>query len=271
MTPEPVPTDVPLLKAEAWEQAGTPGQGGVLIISDHASAIVPDDVELGCTFDPRLDHEGSDIGVRDVNLHLLHRLAQRDSGGTGGTWAVHGAVSRLVIDCNRPLHSPELIPARSDDLLVPGNAALDADGRQARITRFYEPYHAHIAASIVEWRPAMLLSVHSFTRSLARQPEVIRPWQAGVLYNQDDRLARIALRLLADEGLRVGDNEPYSGRILNHSMDTHAEANAIPYVGIEIRQFEIMEAEGIHYWASLLERLIDQCRNHLAQMASAGE
>ena len=55
-----------------------------------------------------------------------------------------------------------------------------------------------------------------------------RPWDVGLLYNQDDRAARIAIDLFAEMGLTVGDNEPYSGKQLNATMDRHAEANGIP-------------------------------------------
>ena len=34
----------------------------------------------------------------------------------------------------------------------------------------------------------------------------------------------------------VGDQLPYSGKLLNATMNRHAESNGIPYVGIEMRQ-----------------------------------
>src|SRR3546814_14249645 len=48
---------------EAWRDLGTPKAGGVLLIGDHASAIVPADIDLG--IDPVLltPHIAIDIGV----------------------------------------------------------------------------------------------------------------------------------------------------------------------------------------------------------------
>src|SRR3546814_9145245 len=54
-------------------------------------------------------------------------------------------------------------------------------------------------------------------------PDEHRPWQVGVLYNQDDRGARFTIPLLEAEGLNVGDQEPYSGKLLNATMNRHAE------------------------------------------------
>jgi predicted N-formylglutamate amidohydrolase len=73
-----------------------------------------------------------------------------------------------------------------------------------------------------------------------------------VLYNQDDRAARIAIPMLAAEGLNVGDNLPYSGRDLNYTMNRHAEANLRPYLGIELRQDLVQTPADHARWAALL-------------------
>ena len=74
----------------------------------------------------------------------------------------------------------------------------------------------------------------------------------GVLYNTDDRAARIAIPMLAAEGLNVGDNLPYSGRDLNYTMNRHAEARGRPYLGIEIRQDLAQTPEDQARWAACL-------------------
>jgi predicted N-formylglutamate amidohydrolase len=103
--------------------------------------------------------------------------------------------------------------------------------------------------------PALILSLHSFTPQLATSDEP-RPWHIGVLYNQDDRAARIAIPLLEAQGLIVGDQQPYSGTTLNASMDRHAEADGRPYLGVEIRQDLIGDAAGQAQWAA---RMADLC------------
>ena len=63
-------------------------------------------------------------------------------------WAIEQTYSRLVIDCNRPLNSPTLMPAVSDGTVVPANSNLDASARQARIDGIHTPYHARITAEL---------------------------------------------------------------------------------------------------------------------------
>ncbi|WP_204302830.1 N-formylglutamate amidohydrolase, partial [Stenotrophomonas maltophilia] len=61
-----------------------------------------------------------------------------------------------------------------------------------------------------------------------------RPWQVGVLYNRDVRAAHPTVRFFEDRGFVTGDNEPYSGRLLNATLNRHAEGQGIPSVAIEI-------------------------------------
>lgn len=233
--------------SEAWRDLGTPRAGGVLLIGDHASAALPADIDLG--IDPALltQHIAIDIGVAEVAALLV------GSGAVDA--AILGGVSRLVVDCNRDEEAPGVIPIASDGHAIPGNA-LDHAGREARLARIFRPYHDHIAAVIAAARPAMILSLHSFTPQLASDPEQQRPWEVGVLYNEDDRLAGPAITALKAEGLVVGDQQPYSGRLLNATMNRHAEANDIPYVGIEMRQDLVADADGQARFAERLARML---------------
>ena len=229
---------------EAYRLLGTPRFGGILVVSDHASNRVPDDIDLG--IDPALlnQHIAVDIGVAEVGA----LMAQRP-----GIAAFQAGVSRLVCDCNREEHAPAVIPIASDGHAVPGNA-LDHAGHEARLDRFFHPYHAALADLLDAHPPALILSLHSFTPQLASSDQP-RPWQVGVLYNQDDRAARLAIPLLQAEGLVVGDQEPYSGKLLNATMNRHAEADGRPYLGIEVRQDQIADAAGQAVWAERLHRI----------------
>ena len=106
---------------------------------------------------------------------------------------------------------------------MPGNQSLSRQQRDERIGRYWQPYHAFIEASIASAARAMLVGIHSFTPQLATRPDEKRPWQVGILYNRDDRAAQVAIRLLREAGIATGDNEPYSGRELNATMNRHAE------------------------------------------------
>lgn len=236
----------------AYRILGVPRAGGVLVVSDHASNRVPEDIDLG--IDPALldQHIAVDIGVAGVAELLVE--------GTGCA-AFLGNVSRLVCDFNRDEHQPAVIPVASDGHAIPGNA-LDHKAHEARLARFFRPYHHALEALLADHPPALILSLHSFTPQLASSDEP-RPWHCGVLYNEDERAARLAIPLLAAAGLHVGDQLPYSGKLLNATMNRHAEANGIPYVGLEVRQDLIGDAAGQACWAALIDPILGQIVHQL--------
>lgn len=240
---------------EAWCQLGTPRVGGILLIGDHASNHVPGDIDLG--IEPGLlnEHIAIDIGVAEVAALLV------DQGAVDA--AILGGVSRLVVDCNRDPDAPGAVPIASDGHAIPGNALSHAE-REARLARFFHPYHDHISATLVRHRPAMILSLHSFTPSLASDPDQARPWHVGVLYNEDARLASAAIAALEAEGLNVGDQQPYSGKLLNATMNRHAEASGIPYIGIEMRQDLVGDPAGQALFAQRLARMCGKAALKLA-------
>jgi predicted N-formylglutamate amidohydrolase len=228
------------MSAEAWRLIGEPRFGGILVVSDHASNHVPADIDLG--IDPALmgEHIALDIGVAEVAECMAARR---------GIAAFLGQVSRLVCDLNREEDSPGLVPPVSDGHVVPGNAG---PVREERLARFHRPYHQALADLLDRAPPALILSLHSFTPGLKSNPQELRPWQVGVLYNQDDRAPRLAIPMLQAEGLIVGDQQPYSGKLLNATMNRHAEAEGRPYLGIEVRQDLIADAAGQALWAERL-------------------
>jgi len=228
-----------------FRQIGTPRPGGIVAVCDHASNHVPPEFDLGIAPELIEAHIAWDIGAAGVT----ERLAREH-----GIPAHLACVSRLVIDLHREEDSPGLIPERSDDHAIPGNFAAD---RQARIEAFHRPYHAALGCWLDEAQPALILSIHSFTPMLESRPED-RPWHVGLLYNEDDRAARHAIRLFEERELIVGDNEPYSGRLLNATMNRHAEAQGRPYCTIEIRNDLIADAEGQARWAALVAEVANR-------------
>ncbi|MDC6684593.1 N-formylglutamate amidohydrolase, partial [Leclercia adecarboxylata] len=78
------------------------GRSSFVLIADHAGQQVPaalDDLGLP---QAELDrHIGWDIGIAGVTVELARLL---------DAWAITQTYSRLVIDCNRPLASPTLMP-----------------------------------------------------------------------------------------------------------------------------------------------------------------
>jgi predicted N-formylglutamate amidohydrolase len=228
------------------------GDPGVLLLCDHASNHVPDDIDLG--IDPALldRHIAIDIGAAPLTRALASALDAP---------AILATVSRLVIDLNREVGHGGLIPERSDGHMIFGNVDLDP---AERIARFHRPYHATIEAEIDRWRPTLIVAVHSFTPAL-ETGGADRPWEVGILSNRDRRAADIILSLLMKQGFAVGDNQPYSGELLNATLDRHAEGNGIPSFSLEIRNDRIGDDAGVARWAEILAPIIATVRNRLAQ------
>ncbi len=231
-----------------------PGTADILLIADHASADVPPGIDLGVPAALLADHVAVDIGSDALTRRLARALSAP---------AIIATVSRLVVDLNRDPADLGAVPASSDGHLIPGNWDLPVEERELRVSAIHVPYHDAIAAEIVRVRPALIISIHSFTPRLATRPDEQRPWPVGILYNMDDRAARLGLVALASRGLHVGDNQPYSGRDLNYTMDRHAEAAHIPYLGIEVRNDGLQDKTGVARWTHILADCIATVRRGL--------
>ena len=70
---------------------------------------------------------------------------------------------------------------------------------------------------------------------------------------------------MTEEGLNVGDQLPYSGKLLNATMNRHAEAKDIPYVGIEMRQDLVRDAAGQARFAEQLGRMCRKVALYIAE------
>ncbi len=171
--------------------------------------------------------------------------------------SILGGYSRLVIDLNRPLASPELIPAQSAGVSIPGNQDLRERERAERVTALFQPYHRAIARWLdVHPEPSpRLLSIHSFTPQLGDQR---RPWQVGIAHGRDRRLAERLLDALAGhDDLLVGDNQPYGVEDAHDfTLPTHGEGRGIPHVMIEIRQDGLRTPEQIAAWVERLAQAL---------------
>jgi predicted N-formylglutamate amidohydrolase len=202
-----------------------PGSAPLLFLCDHASGALPP--------------EYGDLGL-EPGLFASH--IARDIGAAAVTraWAAHfkapavlAAWSRLLIDFNRGEDDPTLVMKLSDGSIIPGNRDVDAAETARRIAAYHGPYHAAIAGEIVRLGSPSLFSVHSFTPVWKG---TARPWEIGILWDRDDRLAAPLMRLLRGAGFTVGDNEPYSGALENDTLNRHGTKAGLPHVLIEIRQ-----------------------------------
>ncbi len=213
---------------------------------DHAGRRIPASVNLGISDAELARHIGWDIGIWGTSVRIARAL---------DAFLIGQPYSRLVIDNNRPLTSPTLIPEISENTPIPGNANLTAAQRQQRIDEIFTPYHDRLEREISAAGPTLFVAMHSFTNIYKG---VSRPWHAGVLFNRDQGISRIMLDLLrAEPGLTIGENEPYSvSDTSDYSAPVHAERRGLPYLEIEIRQDLIATPEGEAEWAERFTRLL---------------
>jgi predicted N-formylglutamate amidohydrolase len=232
------------------ELVNADGRSSAVLVCDHASNKIPRQLgTLGLDAVQLADHIGWDPGAADVARRLSAHLDAP---------LVLSGYSRLVIDCNRPLHNAESIAEQSAGVPVPGNRDLSPLEREMRINALFRPYHGAISRLLDarSHKPSLLLSIHSFTPVLNGRA---RPWHIGVSYGRDRRLAALMIGALAHSGnFTVGDNEPYPIEDdVDYTIPVHGEGRGLPGAMIEIRQDGIRTADGVAAWA---ERLAEAYR-----------
>ncbi len=227
------------------------GQSPFLLVVDHAGNAIPRALgRLGVARAELERHIAWDIGIAAVSRFLADAL---------DSTLVQQNYSRLVIDCNRAPGSEASIPEISELTPIPGNIGLSEDQTRARVREIFRPYHDRIETELdlrrQIGRPVALIAMHSFTPVFMG---AARPWHAGLLYNRDPRFADILMALLKrEEGLVIGDNEPYSvSDASDYTIPVHGERRGLLHVEIEIRQDLISDTSGQRAWAALLARLL---------------
>lgn len=223
------------------------GKGPYVLTCDHASNFLPPEFgSLGLPESELSRHIAWDIGALPVARRMAEML---------DAVLVETCVSRLVLDCNRALDSPGLIPTVSETTIIPGNTDLSDAERKERIERFWRPFHDAIDA-VIEKRLARgldcrLVSVHSFTPVYKGGA---RPWHVGIIHDEDTRLALPLISALERSGeFTVAANKPYSPADgVYFTLEEHARSRGMPCAMIEIRNDEIGDAAGQAAWAARL-------------------
>jgi predicted N-formylglutamate amidohydrolase len=239
-----------LARSDSYEALDGDLDGGVIVLIDHASNRIPPEYsDLGLPAAELQRHIAYDIGAAPLGRMLAERFHAP---------ALLTNFSRLLIDANRGEDDPTLVMRLSDGAVVPGNAAADASEVARRLERFHRPYHAAVAATldamISTGRPPAIFSIHSYTPVWKGAR---RPWHAGILWDRDPRFAVPLLDgLRRESGLRVGDNEPYSGALKNDTMYRHGTARGLAHVLLEVRNDLIASPAGVLEWADRLEPLL---------------
>ncbi|MHA7873488.1 MAG: N-formylglutamate amidohydrolase [Hyphococcus sp.] len=224
------------------------GEAPYFVFCDHASNAMPDTLKcLGMPEDMLNTHIAWDIGAGPLSEAVAKKL---------GATLFRCEYSRLIIDPNRSLDAPDLIPAVSDKIPVPGNQNLDETEVQSRIATFHVPYHEQLAAAldqaVAQHARPFIVSIHSFTHRLMEASED-RPWEIGLLWSEDEASARAMISHLdQNTDWLIGDNEPYDAREFNYSIDRHVGPRNLGHLTIELRQDVIGDERSVDDVSTIL-------------------
>ena len=222
-----------------------------MVLCDHASNRIPEAYQsFGFAEDALQTHIAWDPGAlavaRLVSAKLDAPLFWPDA-------------SRLIIDCNRAEDASSLIATESEGRPVPANRGLIEEERSRRLANIHAPFHDAIDACLTRrmsaGRPAALIAIHSFTPVYFGKA---RPWQIGILFDDDRRLADLLIReLKTDPTLSISINQPYSPADgVYYTLSRHAGPRGLPAAMIEIRNDEIGDDAGQRSWADRLAKIL---------------
>jgi predicted N-formylglutamate amidohydrolase len=218
----------------------------VVFVCEHAGNLLPRRCgDLGVSQRDMARHIAWDVGA----FRVAELLAERFDAPL--VWQRY---SRLVIDCNRHLGAPSLIPETSEATPIPGNARLLQGERLARIAEIWQPFQDAVAALLARRAegglPTLLVAMHSFTPVYLGRA---RPWHVGFL---PGAIAWPSLGLhdaLKPNGaLTVVLDQPYRIDEYDQTIPVHGDARQIPSTLVEIRNDLIADEVGCREWSELL-------------------
>jgi predicted N-formylglutamate amidohydrolase len=220
----------------------------VLLLCEHAANRLPFTRNVRAAHRAVLrSHWGWDIGAWELTRELARRL---------GATAIGGRWSRLLIDLNRRVDDPTLIPRRAGRTVLPWNDGIDAETAEQRVLDYHTPYHVEVDRLILRRlvrrvRP-VLLAVHTFT---PRFRGGSRPFQIGILYEHHRDLARRLGRVLRDAGLTVRYNQPYSGlKGMMYAVDRHGSHHRLPCLEVEVNQRMLKPPDAVRRLGAAIAR-----------------
>ena len=123
----------------------------ILFIADHASNYIPSSLKnLGLKDNQLNSHIAYDVGVKELCINLSNLLNSN---------YIIGEYSRLVIDLNRDISDPTLIPEIVDRKIIRKNLNLTNYDKKKRILEIYNKYHYKIKTAIKHNNIMALISI----------------------------------------------------------------------------------------------------------------
>ena len=219
----------------------------VVLICDHAGNGVPQAlISRSPSRHDMMRHIAIDVGAKRLASNIASRL---------GSGLIMQHYSRLVVDPNRPRHSPQLAPEVSDGSLIPFNQNLSDKELDNRWNLIHQPYHNRIS-DILDSRagmPTVFIAIHSFTPKLRGGP--FRGTIIDLMVREDTTLAE-AVKSAIHRSLpqvSIGINQVFQiTNITDYTLPHHAESRKLPHVSIEIRSDWVNNPYQSDYWGAVL-------------------
>ena len=197
----------------------------LLILVDHASNYIPSKYkDLGLSKDLIESHIAYDLSILKLSKRI-NNMMKSD--------IVFGECSRLIIDLNRGLKDPTLIPSISDKKLILRNIAISSKELNFRKFKFYNNYHSKIDEIIKKKKIKLIISMHSFNPYFKGKK---RKTEIGILSNEDRRYSDLLIQYMSiSKKYKIGDNVPYKGDLKGDTLYKHGLKKNIFHSLIEIR------------------------------------
>lgn len=236
------------------------GPFSVVLVCEHASNRIPEFLgDMGLSADALQSHIAWDPGALAVAKLMAERMQAP---------LVHGGVSRLVYDCNRPPEASGAMPVRSEDYQIPANTDMSDQERNCRIEGIYKPFTAALSGLIADNRTELelMVTIHSFTPVYHGEKREV---ELGILHGVDDRFAQALMSSTPDDQpFVVRLNEPYSAADgVAHTLDARALPSGLLNVMIEIRNDLIQTPE---QQEAIADRLVPWIMRTLVELKKGG-
>ena len=226
----------------------------IVLVCDHAGNLVPKRLRENAP-SPHLmkSHIAIDVGARQLAIKIASLLELP---------LVMQRYSRLVIDCNRPLHAPDLIPETSDGVAIRMNQNLTDSQIKDRWNSIHRPYHLFIS-DLLDSRSDHgsgrgFLAVHSFTPQLHNAPP--RSWHMDVMRRNSSKFVEHFLTSLRHRmpDYQIGFQKVFQiGDDVDYTLPFHGEIEKVPlHASLEVRNDLLQSDEAIDRMANVITRCL---------------